>query len=187
VTVQVYDNSAPKSPAMSPRARSSSASRCSPRIAGISRSTLLAREPFVLVCRADHVSRRGRPPAGPSWRACALIRISQQTGNRMMIDDALGSRREQLSWRYEVQHVATAIALVRAGLGMTVVPASPSTHARPRRPHVMRLRNPGVSARIGIVSRRAAPPLAEELRCYVVEFSPNAADGDEEGGRVAHT
>lgn len=152
---------------------------------------LLAREPFVLVCRADHAFA-ARPTA--SWaelEGVPLIRISQQTGNRMMIDDALGSRREQLSWRYEVQHVATAIALVRAGLGLTVVPRLALDTLDRGDLHVMRLRNPGVTRQIGIVSRRAAPlsPLAEELRRYVVEeFSPNAADGDEdEAGGVAHT
>ena len=83
---------------------------------------------------ADPGALRPRLPRGPSasqrksaasWsdlQDVPLIRISPHTGNRMIIDDALGSRRESLSWRYEVQHVNTALALVQAGLGMTVIP-----------------------------------------------------------------
>ncbi|KAA2235442.1 LysR family transcriptional regulator [Salinarimonas soli] len=143
-------------------------------------TTLLAREPFVLVARDD----AALPPGGAaSWtelQGLPLIRISPHTGNRMLIDDALGSRREALSWRYEVQHVSTAIALVRAGLGMTVVPrlALESTDATGLR--VLSLRNPGVSRPLGIVSRCSAPlsPLGEELKRYVIDVF--AVMGEEE-------
>jgi DNA-binding transcriptional LysR family regulator len=130
----------------------------------------LARDPFVLICRRqDAIADR----AAVSWSELAgapLIRISPHTGNRMIIDDALGSRRESLRWVYEVQHVSTAIAFVRAGLGMTVIPrlAMDSTQARGLR--VLSLRNPRVIRRIGIVSRRSAPlsPLADQLRKLIV-------------------
>jgi DNA-binding transcriptional LysR family regulator len=131
----------------------------------------LIRDPFVLVCRRrDAIADR----ASVSWSDLAgapLIRISPHTGNRMIIDDALGSRRDSLRWVYEVQHVSTAIALVRAGLGMTVIPrlAMDSTQARGLR--VLSLRNPGVTRRIGIVSRSSAPlsPLADQLRKLIVQ------------------
>ena len=131
----------------------------------------LIRDPFALVCRrrdaiADRVSVSWSDLAG-----APLIRISPHTGSRMIIDDALGSRRESLRWVYEVQHVSTAIALVRAGLGMTVIPrlAMDSTQARELR--VLPLRNPGVTRRIGIVSRRSAPlsPQADQLRKLIVQ------------------
>ncbi len=132
---------------------------------------LLAREPFVLVCREnDPLARQG----AASWadlQDTPLIRISPHTGNRMMIDDALGSRREQVSWRYEVQHVATAVALVRAGLGMTVVPRLALDVTSTTGLAVLQLRNPGVTRQIGIVSKRSAPlsPLGDALRRLIVE------------------
>ncbi len=46
----------------------------------------------------------------------------------MLIDDALGHRREQMTWNYEVQHVASAVALVAAGIGLTVVPRTYSAY-----------------------------------------------------------
>jgi DNA-binding transcriptional LysR family regulator len=131
----------------------------------------LIREPFVLVCRDDH------PLSGlsvASWSELhdePLIRISPHTGNRMIIDDALGSRRESLNWRYEVQHVKTALALVQAGLGMTVVPQFALNASDTQGLHVIQLRNPGVSRQIGIVSKRSTPlsPPADDLRKLIVQ------------------
>jgi DNA-binding transcriptional LysR family regulator len=75
-----------------------------------------------------------------------------------------GSRRETLSWRYEVQLVNTAIALVRAGLGMTIIPSLAMSREE-------KLRHPTVSRQVGIISKRSAPlsPLADELRRLIVQ------------------
>jgi DNA-binding transcriptional LysR family regulator len=75
-----------------------------------------------------------------------------------------GSRRETLSWRYEVQLVNTAIALVRAGLGMTIIPRLAMSREE-------KLRHPTVSRQVGIISKRSAPlsPLADELRRLIVQ------------------
>ena len=58
-----------------------------------------------------------------------LVRTSRQAGNRLLIDDALGPRRDQLDWRWEVLHIATAASMVAAGVGLTVAAAAclPST------------------------------------------------------------
>lgn len=125
----------------------------------------LLKESFVLVCPADHDFARQRSVRWTELAATPLVRISQQTGNRALIDDALGSRRESLDWRYEVQHVATAVSMVLAGVGMTVVPrlavdvmGTPGIAAVP-------LERPRVSRTIGILSRRGVPlsPAAESL------------------------
>ena len=134
----------------------------------------LSKDPFVLLCREQEpLAVR----ASANWSDLAgvpLVRISPHTGNRMLIDDALGSRREALTWRYEVQHIATAIALVRAGLGMTVVPRLALVAGETRGLRVLQLRNPSVTRQVGIVWKRSAPlsPLAEALRRQIVhEFA----------------
>lgn len=135
---------------------------------------LLIKEPFVLVCRQDS------PLADVStvnWSALhdvPLIRVSAHTGNRMLIDDALGGRRETLNWCYEVRYVNTAIALVQGGLGMTVIPRLALATANIAGLHVVQLRDPGVHRQIGLISKRSAPlsPLADELRTLILqEFS----------------
>lgn len=84
----------------------------------------VAEEPFVLVCPEGHALADAA--AGPvQWAQLmheSLIRISLPSGNSMTIDDALGPLRDQLRWRYEAQHNAMALEMVRCGLGVTVVP-----------------------------------------------------------------
>jgi DNA-binding transcriptional LysR family regulator len=132
----------------------------------------------MLVCRAAAPLAR-RPAA--SWADLAgepLIRISAQTGNRILIDDALGSRRERMTWRYEAQYVATAMALVRAGLGMTVVPKFALDAEDARGLRAIALRNPGITRQIGLISKRSAAlsPLAQALRRLIAqEFAARAA------------
>lgn len=119
--------------------------------------TPLLKEPFVLVCPAGH-ALAGRPTvAWSELEGVPLIRISAQTGNRFLIDDALGSRRESMTWRYEVQHVATAIGMVQAGVGLTVVPRLGIDLADEPGLAAVTLRNPGIVRTIGIVARRGHP------------------------------
>lgn len=117
----------------------------------------LLKEPFVLVCPAAQAFARQKAINWAELDGIPLIRISPQAGNRALIDDALGSRRDALLWRYEVQHVATAVSMVMAGLGLTIVPrlaidvaGTPSVAAVP-------LRNPGVARTLGILQKRGAP------------------------------
>jgi DNA-binding transcriptional LysR family regulator len=127
--------------------------------------TPLLKEPFVLVCPADHALAQKGTVAWSDLEGVPLIRISPQTGNRFLIDDALGGRRELMTWRYEVQHVATAIGMVLAGVGLTVVPRLGFDAAYGPGIVAMPLRNPGIVRTIGIIARRGHPmsPAAETL------------------------
>ncbi len=84
-------------------------------------------EPFVLVCPPGHRLAAGQAAGGAVDCAALegepMIRISLPSGNGMIIDDALGPLRERLRWRYEALHNTMAIEMVRAGLGLTIVPA----------------------------------------------------------------
>jgi DNA-binding transcriptional LysR family regulator len=117
----------------------------------------LLKEPYILLCRPDH------PLAGRetvSWSDLAglpLIRISTRTGNRIIIDDALGSRREQMNWRYEVQHVATAMSLVQAGVGLTIVPRLAVDLSKTPDLAGVPVKNPGITRTLGIVMKRGSP------------------------------
>ena len=117
----------------------------------------LLKEPFVLVCPAGHPLAGQATVAWSELEGVPLIRISAQTGNRFLIDDALGGRREAMTWRYEVQHVATAIGMVQAGVGLTVVPRLGVDLADEPGLAAVTLRNPGIARTIGIISRRGHP------------------------------
>lgn len=125
----------------------------------------ILKEAFVLVCPKTH---RFAGAASVAWDDLAdvpLIRISQQTGNRFLIDDALGSRREAMTWRYEVQHVSTALGMVQAGVGLAVVPRLGIDLADDPGIAAVTLGNPGIVRTIGLVTRRgqALSPAAENL------------------------
>lgn len=132
---------------------------------------MLIKDPFMLVCRADH-PLASRPAA--NWSDLAdepLTRISLQAGNRIIMDDALGSRRETLNWCFEVQHIQTAVALARVGAALTVIPRLALDTRDESGLTLLPLRNPLVTRQLGIVSKRGVPlsSLADELRKLIVQ------------------
>jgi DNA-binding transcriptional LysR family regulator len=114
-------------------------------------------EPFMLVCR------RGLPLSDrPSvtWaeiEGLPLVRISAETGNRILIDDALGERRDRLQWRYEAQRVTTAVSLVKSGIGYAIVPQLAFDIAGDRELAAIPLGSPDVTRTLGAVTRRGVP------------------------------
>jgi DNA-binding transcriptional LysR family regulator len=131
---------------------------------------MLIKDPFTLVCSEEHPLASQPSVSWSDLSGEPLIRVSQQTGNRMIIDDALGSRREALNWRFEVQHLQTAIALAAAGVALTVVPRMALDAVGECGLKLVPLRNPSIARPIGIVSRRGAPlsPMADELRRIIL-------------------
>src|ERR671912_30843 len=132
---------------------------------------MLIKDPFTLVCPEEHPLASQPSVSWSDLSGEPLIRVSQQTGNRMIIDDALGSRREGLNWRFEVQHLQTAIALAAAGVALTVVPRMALDAVHERGLKLVPLRNPSITRQIGIVSRRGSPlsPMADELRRIILK------------------
>lgn len=125
----------------------------------------LIKESFVLVCPAGHPLAAARAVEWTALAGLPLIRVSQDTANRLLIDDTLGNRRDALDWRYEVQRTATAVSLVHAGLGLTILPTLAVNPAAMQGLATVQLRNPSVTRTLGILSRKEAPSrLAQELR-----------------------
>jgi len=126
----------------------------------------LMKEPFVLLCPKDHKIAKGEQVDWADLAGIPLVRTSRQAGNRLLIDDALGPRRDQLDWRWEVLHIATAVGMVSAGIGLTVVPRLAVDGIDMGGLVALPLHNPGVSRTIGILSARDRPlsPTAQALR-----------------------
>lgn len=140
----------------------------------------LLKEPYVLVCADDHPLARRSHVTWSDFEGQPLVRISSQTANRAILDAALGSRREAMFWRYEVSHLATALALVRRRIALAVVPrlavddAAPDLVARP-------IRGPSVSRTLGIVAKRGLPlssPGRALLDLVTARFRSTAEPGD---------
>jgi DNA-binding transcriptional LysR family regulator len=118
---------------------------------------VLVKEPFVVLCARDDPLAKRRFLNWSQLGTTPLIRISPQAGNRALIDDALGRRREALNWRYEVQHLQTAVGLVLAGVGVAIVPKIAASVPGLDMLSVVPLRNPSIHRTLGILMRRDAP------------------------------
>lgn len=131
---------------------------------GLTFRTLMDDKFVLAINRADPLASKRRI----RWRdvdESRFIAVWKGSGNRMLIDSALASARQQLSWAYEVRHLSTALALVEAGIGITALPAS----AMPASDHPLvvsrPLVEPEISRTIGTVRRAvsALPPMAEHF------------------------
>jgi DNA-binding transcriptional LysR family regulator len=120
----------------------------------------VAVEPFVLICPPDH------PLAVNPGVDCAvlegepLIRISLPSGNSMLVEEALGPLRDRLHWRYEALHNAMAIEMVRAGLGLTIVPSLSVPHGAGV--GVVRIEAPRMCRELCLLTRRDDAPSEQE-------------------------
>jgi DNA-binding transcriptional LysR family regulator len=117
----------------------------------------LLEEPFVLVVPVHDVLAARQAISWQEIEGRKLVRISTQTGNRILIDDALGERGERLNWHYEVQHVATAVNLVAQGLALTIVPQSSFEVGRSAGVVALPLHDPRITRIIGVVTKRGLP------------------------------
>lgn len=124
----------------------------------------VVKEPFVLLCHPAMPIDQASSMTWAQLQDVPLVRISAETGNRILIDDALGAKRDQLDWRYEVQRVSTAVSLVEEGIAAAIVP---QLAIRPEMEglRAIPLRAPAVKRTLGIVTRKDTPlsPAAKAL------------------------
>lgn len=116
--------------------------------------TPLLEEPLMFFCRVEHPLSQRNSVTWSDMREIDLIVVSSMTATRVFTDYQLAKRGISLSGAYEVQHHATAISLVAAGVGAAILPAS--TLEDGARPGVRRipLTNPVVKRRISIIRRK---------------------------------
>ncbi|SNT35302.1 transcriptional regulator, LysR family [Noviherbaspirillum humi] len=122
-------------------------------------------ENFVLAVPRRHSLAR---QASVSWDELAeesFISVGGTSGNRTLIDHALAKLKKRPAIRYEANHIAGAMGLVAAGLGVAAVPslalfgdAYPTLTGLP-------LTGPRISRTIGLIHRKGSKlhPTAQAL------------------------
>ena len=122
--------------------------------------------PLALACPSGHPLAKKRALGWDEMSGLPLIRVSSRTAIRVIIDDAINAAKVNIAWQYEVQHVETAVNLVEAGLGFTVVPMIDIALHRGGGVVAVPLRAPRLTCTYGVVWRRGIPlsPPAETLR-----------------------
>ncbi len=119
-------------------------------------STSLLEDSFVMVCRDDHPLAKRKTTTWKQLEPYPLILLGQYSGNRALLDLALGGTNLKLRSLFEVQRASTSLGLVSEGLGAAVLPwMSIPKDAYPRL-RIIHLTHPLISRTLTLVTRRPA-------------------------------
>jgi len=125
--------------------------------------TPLFDDPLMFFCRDSNPLSKMESVTWSNMAGTDLIIVSNLTATRVFMDYQLAKRGISLNGAYEVQHHATAISLVAAGVGSAILPAS--TFKEGDRPGVRRipLISPIVKRKVILVKRKSSTlsPAAE--------------------------
>mgnify|MGYP001166761211 CR=1 FL=1 len=134
--------------------------------------TPLVEERFVAACRRDHPLARKRRVTWQELAEHDFIAVSQRSGNRLLMDQALARMPGRPQALYEAQHVTTLLGLVEAGLGVAAVPSM----AMPGQDHPLLvsipLEEPVVTRHVGLIRRRgrSLSPAAQQMFDFFAEL-----------------
>ena len=133
---------------------------------------------FVVACRADHAFASRKSINWSDLAGQSLI-ISQRSGNRALIDQALARSNLRLNWSFEVVHLSTSFGLVEAGVGISIVPRLARPLTENRSITVVPVCDPVVHRTVGIVERRTGQfsSAASAFRQMLVEEAKLIDDG----------
>lgn len=132
--------------------------------------TPLFNDPLMFYCRDSDPLCKMKSVSWSDMGGADLIVVSNLTATRVFMDYQLAKRGISLSGSYEVQHHATAISLVAAGVGSAILPAS--TFKDGDRPGVRKipLVSPVVKRKVILIQRKnsSLSPAAEAF-CELVK------------------
>ena len=139
---------------------------------------------FHLVCRADHPLARqplpaGRRSAAAQWRALAewpFIHLARHSSVRQYLEAAFHPH--AMRTLMEVEQLATVMGMVRAGLGISVVPTLTLFHFQQEGLATRPLALPGLTRQIYLVRRRdrGLSVAAQALYARVMQQRPMHAE-----------
>lgn len=118
--------------------------------------TSLMIDPFVLVCRRDHKLAQHATVLWADVAEHRLIGVSRESGNRVVLDNALAQNSIQIRWAYEVNHVSTAMGLTDRGLGASILPLLAAPLKTNQNIAAVPIIEPKITRTIGLLERRGA-------------------------------
>lgn len=118
--------------------------------------TQLFEDPLMFFCRENHPLSSKKFVRWSDMSDANLIVVSNFVATRVFMDYQLAKRGISLTGAYEVQHHATAINLVAAGVGCSILPSS--SCGENDRPGVIRipLIEPVVKRKVVLIQRKGA-------------------------------
>lgn len=131
----------------------------------------LLEDRFVVACPRDHPLAKKRRVSWSELAQHEFISLAQGSGNRFLLDQAMGHLARKPEWFCEVRHVPALVSLVEAGLGVGVVPLL----AMPPRARLAAVPlEVSLSRTIGIIRKRGRQlrPAVEAFRRLLMERRP---------------
>jgi DNA-binding transcriptional LysR family regulator len=134
-------------------------------------STPVLRDRFALVCRGDHALARRSRLDWQDLRDHPLIVPGAGSGNRPLLDAALGPLGIQLRATYEVERSATAVGLAAEGLGAAIVPQLSIQPGAFPQLRVIELGSPAVERTFVLLRRKGSvlSPPAQALHDLILQ------------------
>lgn len=127
---------------------------------------------FHLVCRDDHPLVRRRKLTAADLGDWPFIHLARTSSVRQYLEAALHP--QPLRTLMEVEQLATVMGMVRAGLGISVVPTLTLFHFQQAGLHTRPLPLPGLSRQVYLVRRRdrSLSPAAQALLTLIRQRRP---------------
>jgi DNA-binding transcriptional LysR family regulator len=137
--------------------------------------TPLFDDPLVFICRDTHPLHNKTSVTWADMRDADLIVVSNFMATRVFLDYQLAKHGIRLNGNYEVQHHATAINLVAAGVGCAILPSS--TLLEGDRSHIRKitLTSPVVKRKVVLLRHKntSLSPAAQAFFALIEQARPN--------------
>ena len=115
---------------------------------------VLFEDPLTFICRSPHPLQDRRSVSWSDMRETDLIVVSSFMATRIFMDYQLAKRGLRLNGNYEVQHHATAINLVAAGVGSAILPSSTFQAGDRPQVHKIPIVRPSVKRKMTLLRRK---------------------------------
>ncbi|ELY6247354.1 LysR family transcriptional regulator [Cronobacter universalis] len=136
----------------------------------------LVEDVYVAACRRDHPLARKTQLTWKAYFEQDYISLDKVSGNRTLLDQALGHITPERPSICETRHVTTVLGMVEAGIGIAAVPAMSMPAAGHSVLVPLRLIDPIVTRSVGLIRRsgRIQSYVAAELEKLITEQYPPA-------------
>ena len=147
----------------------------------------IVKERYVLAVPARHALAKQRAVGWDELVGERFISLAADSGNRMLLDNAVAQAKARPATHVEVNHVEGALALVRAGLGVSAIPRLALTGTSAKELVGIPLTRPLVSRTLGLITRKGhrLSPHAEVLAKLLVQGLRQAGVPQEPGSRAS--
>jgi len=147
------------------------------------------RDGFYLVCRKDHPLSRRRRLTLPALSGEPFIHLAQDSSVRQHIEAAIHPAK--MNGMMELDQLSTVAGMVRAGLGITVVPALTLFHFDSDDLTALPVETPGLTREVFVIRRRdrSLSIGAQALLAFMMQRRPEPGErrGSRRGAAPPHS